>query len=283
MTRIALIGFGEVGQRLAHDLHQHGEMDLIVWDVLFADPSSTPAQQARARRLTMAPSMARAVADAELVISAVTAASAVDAACEAAKAIPPAAWFLDLNSISPDSRIRAAGAMEDAGARYVEAAVMSPIHPHGVASPILLGGPHADTFDAPRFALSHARPYSRTLGQASAAKMCRSVVIKGMESLFTEALLAARHYGVEETVIASLSGILPPADWAEKAHYMISRSVEHGARRAAEMREVAATVREAGIDPIMSTGAASRQSWAAQRIAGQTTLTSQLDALLASR
>ncbi len=283
MTRIALIGFGEVGQRLAHDLHQQGELDLIVWDVLFADLNSTPAKQARARRLTMAPSMARAVADAELVISAVTAASAVDAAQEAAKAIPSATWFLDLNSISPDSRIRAAGAMEDAGARYVEAAVMSPFHPHGVASPILLGGPHADTFDAARFGLSNARTYSRTLGQASAAKMCRSVVIKGLESLFTEALLAARHYGVEETVITSLSGILPAADWAEKAHYMISRSVEHGARRAAEMREVAATVREAGIDPIMSTGAARRQSWASHRIAGQPSLTSQLDALLASR
>jgi 3-hydroxyisobutyrate dehydrogenase-like beta-hydroxyacid dehydrogenase len=283
MTRIALIGFGEVGQRLAADWHQLGETDLIAWDVLFSDPSSAPARQARALRITMAPSMARAVTDAELVISAVTAESAVSAALEAVSALRPAAWFLDLNSVSPESRIRAAGAVDDAGARYVEAAVMSPIHPQGLASPILLGGPHADAFDAGRFGLSHARTYSRTIGQASAAKMCRSVLIKGMESLFTEALLAARHYGVDETVITSLSGILPPADWAETARYMISRSVEHGARRAAEMREVAATVREAGIDPIMSNGAASRQSWAARRIAGQATLTSQLDALLASR
>jgi 3-hydroxyisobutyrate dehydrogenase-like beta-hydroxyacid dehydrogenase len=113
--------------------------------------------------------------------------------------------------------------------------------------------------------------------------MCRSVLIKGLESLFTESLLAARHYGVEETVIASLTGILPAADWANTAHYMISRSIEHGARRAAEMQEVAATVREAGIEPIMSTGIATRQSWAAQRIAQKPTLTSQLDALLTSR
>jgi len=283
MTRIAMIGFGEVGQRLACDLQHHGETDLIIWDVLFADPNSSPARQARALRLTMAPSMARAVADAEIVICAVTASSAVAAASEAAPAIPPGSWFLDLNSISPESRVRAASTIDAAGGRYVEAAVMSPIHPHGLSSPILLGGPHADAFDRDRLHLRNAHSYSRTLGQASAAKMCRSVVIKGLESLFTEALLAARHYGVEETVIASLSGILPAADWAETAHYMISRSVEHGARRAAEMWEVAATVREAGIDPVMSTGAATRQHWAAQRISRQTTLTSQLDALLASR
>ena len=44
---------------------------------------------------------------------------------------------------------------------------------------------------------------------------------------------------------------------------MISRSLEHGARRAEEMREVARTVEDAGLAPLMSAAIAERQDWAA--------------------
>jgi len=76
-------------------------------------------------------------------------------------------------------------------------------------------------------------------------------------------MLTARHYGVEETVLDSLSDLLPVGDWEKLARYMISRSLEHGVRRAEEMREVAKTVAEAGVSPLMSGAAAERQDWAA--------------------
>jgi 3-hydroxyisobutyrate dehydrogenase-like beta-hydroxyacid dehydrogenase len=104
-------------------------------------------------------------------------------------------------------------------------------------------------------------------------------MIKGIEALLTESMLAARHYGVEATVLASLSDLLPLPDWEATARYMISRSLEHGARRAEEMREAARTVEEAGVAPTMSAAIAARQDWAAEFKAAhtQTDLGAMLD------
>jgi 3-hydroxyisobutyrate dehydrogenase-like beta-hydroxyacid dehydrogenase len=101
--------------------------------------------------------------------------------------------------------------------------------------------------------------YSQEVGRAAATKLCRSVITKGLESLLTESLLAARCYGVEKEVLDSLSNILPPADWQEVATYFISRSLRHGRRRSEEMAEAAATVEEAGVEPLMSRAASERQ------------------------
>ena len=101
--------------------------------------------------------------------------------------------------------------------------------------------------------------YSEEVGRAAASKLCRSVITKGLESLLTESMLAARHYGVEKEVLDSLSNILPPADWQAVATYFISRSLRHGRRRSEEMAEAAATVEEAGVQPLMSLAASERQ------------------------
>ena len=142
---------------------------------------------------------------------------------------------------------------------------MSPIGPKRIASPMLLGGPHAAVFVAAVEGLGFARAtaFSETIGQAAATKLCRSVIIKGVEALLTESLLAARHYGVEQVVLDSLSDLLPLPDWNKTAQYMISRSLEHGTRRAEEMREAARTVEEAGAAAPMSHAIAARQDWAA--------------------
>jgi 3-hydroxyisobutyrate dehydrogenase-like beta-hydroxyacid dehydrogenase len=163
---------------------------------------------------------------------------------------------------------------------------MSPIAPKGIASPILLGGPHARAFLPVGRSLGFegAEVFSEVIGRASAAKMCRSVMIKGMEALLTEALLAARRYGVENAVLTSLGNLLPVGDWPTRSRYMISRSLQHGRRRAAEMREVAVTVREAGIEPWMSAACAERQDWAAGHAAALNgdSLETLLDAILAT-
>ena len=195
------------------------------------------------------------------------------------------AWFVDLNSVAPASKLAVAELVNGAGGRFVEAAVMAPIAPARIRSPVLLGGPHAAAFLPMGQALGFAgmRFCSATPGQAAATKMCRSVIVKGVEALLSEALLAARHYGVESDVVASLGDLFPRPDWAAHARYMISRTLLHGARRAEEMREAARTVAEAGISPWMSEACIERQAWAPRHAAalGQQELVPLLDAMLA--
>jgi 3-hydroxyisobutyrate dehydrogenase-like beta-hydroxyacid dehydrogenase len=262
-----------------------GHDQICAYDPQFADPASAPWRALKNAGVEAAPSAAAALADASLVISAVTAAECVAAARTAAMEIEPGGLFLDVNSVSPMTRMIAAAAITDGGGRYVESAIMSPIAPAGIASPMLLGGPHAAAFLAQGRALGFrgASVFSDVVGPASTAKLCRSVIVKGMEALLAESLLAARRYGVEQAVLESLTGLLPAGDWHALAQYMIARSLQHGRRRAAEMREAAVTVREAGVAPWMSSACAERQDWAAARreAAAQPSLGGMLDALLA--
>lgn len=279
VSRIALIGFGEVGQILAQDLSPKAE--IAVWDVAFTDPDSRPTL-ALTRAVRQATSATDAARGAGLVISAVTAAQDFEAAQAAAPGLAPGAFFLDLNSCSPGQKRASAEVIEAAGGRYVEAAVISPIMPKRIGSPMLLGGPHARAFleAAADLGFAGAEAYSDQIGQAAATKLCRSVVVKGVEALLTESLLAARHYGVEEAVLASLSNLLPLPDWKGTAQYMISRALEHGVRRAEEMREAARTVEEAQVEPLMSLAIAERQDWTgARRAALAPELSAMLDAM----
>jgi 3-hydroxyisobutyrate dehydrogenase-like beta-hydroxyacid dehydrogenase len=276
----ALIGLGEVGQILAVDLAAAGLCDITAHDVLFADDASKPSTSIVPVRKCA--SAAEAVAGKALVFSAVTAASDLDAARAVAAAIAPGAFFLDLNSVSPGQKQKAAAAINGAGGRYVEAAVMTPFPSKRIASPMLLGGPHAADFlkQAAGLGLS-AKVFSPDYGKASATKMCRSVIIKGVEALVTESLLSARHYGVEADVLGSLSDLLPVGDWNRLATYLIGRSLEHGKRRAEEMREVAATVAEAGVEPLMTRACVERQEWAAKHRGMEgVTLAETLDRIL---
>jgi 3-hydroxyisobutyrate dehydrogenase-like beta-hydroxyacid dehydrogenase len=132
-----------------------------------------------------------------------------------------------------------------------------------------------------------AKVYDTTVGRASAVKLCRSVLTKGIEALLTESLMAARRYGVEADVLSSLGDMLPLPDWTKTANYMVSRTVLHGKRRAEEMREAARTVAEAGIEPLLSERIAERQDLtfalgkAGQPLDKNSALLDRLDALLA--
>jgi 3-hydroxyisobutyrate dehydrogenase-like beta-hydroxyacid dehydrogenase len=286
IQRICLLGFGEVGQTLAADFRAAGITQLTAFDLLFKNPDSACSRAAATAGVHVASTAEEAVADADLIVSAVTAAQDLAAARSVTGALKPCAYFLDVNSVSPGVKTQAAELIDAAGARYVEAAIMSPISPKRVASPMLFGGKHAATFLplAQQLGFAGAQMFSDQVGRASAAKMCRSVMIKGMEALLTESLLAARHYGVESTVLDSMRNLFPAADWSALARYMISRSLIHGRRRAEEMREVAQTVAEAGLQPHMSAASAQRQDWAAgyREAASIEELEAMLDAVLAN-
>jgi 3-hydroxyisobutyrate dehydrogenase len=264
---VALIGYGEVGTIFAAGLCDAGVERVRAFDVQASDPAWKARADARAAAVGVVPaaSAQEALAGAHLVISAVTAAQALPAAEAIAAACRPGSVVLDVNSASPQARRRCAEAVNGAGGRYVEAAVMTSVPPHGLRVPMLLGGPHAEAALPMLSALGFgASVGSGDYGVVSAIKLSRSVVIKGMEALFIESLLTARRYGVEREVLASLAETFPGIDWEKQATWFWRRVVQHGARRAEEMREAAVTVHDAGIEPDMASSTAKVQARLAQ-------------------
>jgi 3-hydroxyisobutyrate dehydrogenase-like beta-hydroxyacid dehydrogenase len=265
--RIGLIGFGEVGRIFGAGLNA-----AAAWDLKFADPAQRDEALAHAvaQDMEACDGVASLCARSTLLISAVTASNTLAVAQAAAAHIRPGSFFLDLNSASPGTKQRAAALIEAAGGFYVEAGVMTSVPPYGIRVPMLLGGPHAARLQPVLAALGmDAKVASEKLGIASATKMCRSVMIKGLEALVIESYTTARHHGGEDAMIATLPETFPSIDWQKQGSYFFSRVAQHGKRRAEEMREVANTVREAGFEPFMAAAIAEKHDWmAAQSRAG---------------
>ncbi len=259
---VGLVGYGEVGKIFTAALVERKLPWIAAWDIALRDPATAAPMRAHAARAAVAlvDSMAALTGHAQVIISAVTASQAWAVADEAAATIRPGTWFLDINSCSPGTKQRSAARIAGAGGRYVEAAIMTTVPGYGIRVPMLLGGDHAASFRESMTPLGFDMQVADArVGVASATKMCRSVMIKGLESLLVESLTTARRYGVEDRVLASLHETFPELDWEKVASYMIMRTALHGRRRAEEMREVAVTVREAGLEPWMASAIAERQ------------------------
>jgi 3-hydroxyisobutyrate dehydrogenase-like beta-hydroxyacid dehydrogenase len=264
---IGLVGYGEVGKTFAAGLKPHAAA-VAAWDLKFAQAATAPAEQghAHAAGVRACGSMQELCEAGDLVISAVTASNTLAVAQEAARFLKPGAVYLDLNSASPGTKQAAAAAVEARGAHYVEAGVMTSVPPYGVKVPMLLGGPRAAELAALLAGWGlDAKPVSDRIGVASAIKMSRSVMIKGLEALVIESYATARAYGVEDHVLPTLQETFPQIDWGKQGAYFFSRVVQHGQRRAEEMREAANTVREAGFAPLMTAAIAEKQQWVADQ------------------
>ena len=267
MQRIGVIGYGEVGKTFCAGLRPQVAA-VSAWDLKFVAPATQQVQRdhAQAAGVIACDAMAQLCADADLLISAVTASNTLAVAEQAAGHLRPGAVFLDLNSASPGTKQQCAALIKAAGGRYVEAGVMTSVPPYGIRVPMLLGGSDAAAL-AP--VLSgwgmDVTVVSDRLGVASAIKMCRSVMIKGLEALVIESYTTARAYGVEDRMVPTLQETFPGIDWQQVGAYFFSRVVQHGQRRAEEMRESANTVREAGFEPFMTAAIADKQQWVADQ------------------
>ncbi len=256
LQHLGLIGYGEVGRIFAAGLGAHFA-SVRVWDIDLRNPA--PQVQACASMQELAQSC-------DLVISAVTAANTLAVAQEAAPHLRPGAVLLDLNSASPGTKQLASNVVEAAGAHYVEAGVMTSVPPHGIKVPMLLGGPQAQALSLRCNAMGmDTSAVAPTIGTASAIKMCRSVMIKGLEALVIESYTTARAYGVEAHVLPTLAETFPSIDWEKTGGYFFSRVAQHGKRRAEEMRECAHTVHEAGFAPTMAQAIAEKHQWVADQ------------------
>ena len=265
---LGIIGFGEVGGIFSRGLKEKANIDgVYVWDTLFAHDT---AEGEKARKTAdslgvhRASAMTELCSNATLMISAVTASNDLEVAKEAARNARAGAILVDFNSASPGTKQLAAAEIEGAGAHYVEAGVMTSVPPYGIRVPMLLGGPKADEVaDIFNDWGMDAKVVSQQIGIASAIKMSRSIMIKGMEALVIEAYTNARAYGVENYVLPTLQETFPQIDWSLQGAYFFSRVVQHGRRRAEEMRESANTVREGGFAPLMTDATALKQDWLA--------------------
>jgi 3-hydroxyisobutyrate dehydrogenase-like beta-hydroxyacid dehydrogenase len=262
---VGLIGYGEVGRILAEDLRQQ-EVKVAAYDIKLRSDQSGGALRDHAGQhgVTLTASHADLAAQSDFIVSAVTASQAVPVAKACAAAVRQGAWYLDFNSASPGAKQRAAALIDAAGGRYVEGAVMTSVPPYRIKVPLLLGGGDAAALAPQLVELGFvAKVASDKLGVASAVKMCRSVMIKGLEAMVIESFTTARAYGVEDAVLASLKETFPGIDWEKQGAYFFQRVIEHGRRRSEEVREVAETVREAGLTPWSAQGTAERQAWVA--------------------
>ncbi len=240
--KVVLIGFGEAGRSFVAG----GLAAAAAYDI---DPGKQTGLAAGHASMAI-------LDDARTILSLVTADQALIAAGEAAARIEAGALYLDMNSVAPDTKRAAARVVESAGGRYVDVAVMAPVDPARLAVPLLVSGPYAGEGAniLEDLGFSNVRALHGEVGRASAVKMVRSVMVKGIEALTAEMMLAGDKAGVSDEVLASLGD-----DWAKRATYNIERMKTHGRRRAAEMEEVAKTLVALGVDPVMTRGTVVRQ------------------------
>ena len=265
-TPIGFLGFGEAGFHLARGLRGAGAPPLIAFDIKAHDGPAGDRICARASETgTQLVETPRALAEGTaIILSVVTAASALEAAESLAADLTADHLYVDLNSVSPMTKGEVSAAIGGGRGRFVEGSIMASVTGAGHRVPILLNGAWASAL------VNALSPYQMrfdvidgAIGAAAAVKMCRSIVIKGLEALMLECAVAAGEYGAADRVFDSLAETYPGLDWRKTARYMIGRVLEHGERRAREMEEVANTLRAAGIEPLMAEATARRQDWEA--------------------
>jgi 3-hydroxyisobutyrate dehydrogenase-like beta-hydroxyacid dehydrogenase len=259
---IAFLGFGEAARAFVDGWRTSAGFKARVSAYDIKTDSPDPEVRAgkfadyAAADVIGASSAPEAVAGAEAVFSVVTADQANEAALAALPGLAQGAFVFDCNSCAPQTKSRTAKEVEAAGARYVDVAVMAPVHPRLHRTSLLISGPHARAAAAALAALDmSAKVHEGPVGSSSAVKMIRSIMMKGLEALVCECVLAGRRAGVIETVLDSLDETYPGFGWRKRTAYMLERVMTHGPRRAAEMREVALTVDLLGLEGAMSRAA----------------------------
>ena len=264
---IGFVGFGEAGSTIAGGLRSAGGDRLVAYDIHRTDATRGPLIERRAVEsgTHLVDSSAELARESRIILSTVTSNAALDAAMQTAPFLTPEHVYADLNSVSPALQQQIGAVIAATGARFVEVAVMAPVAPYGHRVPMLLGGPAAQAFTemlAP-FGM-RLEVLAGEIGAAAAVKMCRSIVVKGLEALMCECVLGASRYGADEKVFETLNESFPGLDWKKLADYMVGRVVVHGERRAREMEEVADTLRSIGVDPIRAEATVRRQEWVAR-------------------
>ncbi|HSI00008.1 MAG TPA: DUF1932 domain-containing protein [Reyranella sp.] len=260
-------GFGEAGSAIARGLAAEGGWrgpskpgDNAPRRVIAIDPAldqdgrgTALGKEARRLDVAIADSYSAALSEADLVICAVQGEHALDAASSAAPLLKKGAHYLDLCTVTGKMSDEDRASIELAGGRYIDIAVMGGFFKSGIKAPMLVAGEdvepvvawmNANGFDAKALG---PRP-----GSASSVKMLRSVIMKGIEALAVESFVAAERQGILEEVMGCLGDV--DATTFSGTLAMLARThIVHAERRWEEMGLVTRTLRETGVDPLMTT------------------------------
>ena len=104
--RLGFIGFGEASAAIALGLHEAGHNNCSAYDKMQTKPkySNQILQRAIASKTIIKKDMASLVAGCDIIISSVTATSALRVATEVREYIQKGQFFLDINSVSPETK-----------------------------------------------------------------------------------------------------------------------------------------------------------------------------------
>ncbi len=258
---IAYIGFGEAAAAFAGACEHNNRASGFDLKTTILSRRAAKFRDFDVAGVTACQNAAAALLGAKAVLSLVTADQALAAAKQYAQYLEPGTLWLDMNSVAPETKRAAANAVDAAGGRYVDVAVMAPVYPKRLSVPLLVSGPHAKAAaeELGKIGFNHVQVQPGDIGAASAVKMIRSVLVKGIEALTAECMLAAEAAGLRDAVLASLDNDLTPSDWSTRVDYNLDRMIVHGTRRAAEMVEVVKTLAEFGTGSGMSEATVLRQ------------------------
>jgi 3-hydroxyisobutyrate dehydrogenase-like beta-hydroxyacid dehydrogenase len=167
--------------------------------------------------------------------------------------LKPGQVYVDLNSTSPAVKIDADKIIQPTGAHFVEGAILGAVGATGAATHVLTGGAAgrevAETLT--RLGL-HVSFYSEEIGKASMFKMLRSIFSKGLEALILELLIAGKRAGIEKDLWKDVADFMANNPFERvAANWTQSHAVAYD-RRYHEMVQVRQTLREIGLDPMMT-------------------------------
>ncbi len=257
MIKVGIIGYGEAGSNMAAGLRGEG-VAVSAYDLKFAEPEPFARMSAHAagHGVELAADVAGCVAGADVVFSLVDTGAMDDAANSAAPHLVQGQLYVDLNSGGPGAKRRVSDIVARTAAEMVDGAVMADVPPTQHRTPILAAGPAARRFtDLANGAGMKVEAFAEEVGLASANKMLRSVLMKGISSLILEFALAAEKFGATEDILRSVGGSIG-MDLLGYADRAGARQLQHSGRRSHEMAEVAITLREVGVEPLMSAACA---------------------------
>ncbi|MFV0513797.1 MAG: DUF1932 domain-containing protein [Jhaorihella sp.] len=283
--RLAFLGFGEAATEFSRGLSGAGFVDLAAYDVAIHGGRGEALLRDRAAQTgTRLLTDREAFGEADVIFAMVQPSVAGVAAEETAPFMRPGAWYVDFSSAAPSVKQAAAGVIEAAGAGYVDAGIIGSVPTSGYRVPIIMSGIGAAGIAATftPFGMK-IDVVGTTVGAAAGIKLVRSILAKGMEALYAEALLVARRTGVSDEVLDSFCAFLDARPAHDTAGILVRSHVIHAARRADEVAMSRDMVLEAGVSPhmtdaIISVMKATAATGIAQTLGGQQP--SDLDAAL---
>lgn len=243
--RIGFIGFGEVGKTFASAMVAGGA-DVSYYDVIRTDALPgvvyLPLDELAAR--------------CEILLSTVTTHVAVAVAETTAPLLTSRNTYADMNSTSASLKRRIAGVIGTSAANFVEGAILSAVGEAGANASILVAGERAEAFARRmnELGLVNVKYFSAAVGEASQVKMLRSIFSKGVECLLLEMLVAGKRAGVAEYLWKDIVGFMTKHPFRGIAENWIKTHPGASERRYHEMEQVLETLKELGVDPVMTRG-----------------------------